>query len=125
MSPKLWTIPAPRLEDGTTLQIVPFHCSIRGCELGWLDVDLLPAAQTSFADRAVTASNRLLPWTSGLGTTLHLLPFQWSIRVVKRFRAKSLTAPTDQMSSGATAKTLLRTCVSGLGFGLGITVHVL
>jgi hypothetical protein len=70
--PKLYRPVKAGLE--TTLQLVPFQCSTKAPAL------LLPTAQTSFDETAVTPL-RIVCSTVAVGreTTLQLLPFQCSI----------------------------------------------
>jgi len=78
----------------TTLQLVPFQCSIKTPE------ELLdPAAQTSFDEIAITALKKAPCPTLGLETTLQLAPFQCSINaVMERYAALAGLTPSPVRS---------------------------
>jgi hypothetical protein len=65
----------------TTLQLVPFQCSIKTPKL------LDPAAQTSFDETAVIALRKVPCPTLGPETTLQVVPFQCSINAVMELPA--------------------------------------
>src|SRR2546426_210223 len=88
--PELGSAAAPsrrlRLELGlglaTTLQLVPSQCRMSVCSGTLAAGRKSPTAQMSLAETAVTPFRKLLcvP-TFGLETTLHVWPFQCSMRV--------------------------------------------
>lgn len=71
----------PTLGLGTTLQLEPFHCSVRVCRRVVLLLMNCPTAQTELSETAVTPKRRFAPETLGLGTTLQLAPFHCSVSV--------------------------------------------
>src|SRR5215472_7868329 len=80
---------------GTTLQLVPFQCSMRVWDGPKPETTKLPTAHTSWAETAATASRMLsAPPGLGLGTTRHLWPFQCSASV-----SRGLPAPPSQGST--------------------------
>src|SRR5438309_143762 len=71
---------APGLLLATTLQVLPFQCSVRGWgkePVVWLE----PTAHTSPAAVAATPESPLEVPGFGLETTLQALPFQCSTKV--------------------------------------------
>ena len=102
---------------GTTLQALPFQCSMR------VLLKSLPTAQALVADVAATPSRASVPEGLGLGTTSQALPFQCSIRVLLVW-GDPLT-PTAQALLGDVAAAALRTLSLVPRFGLGTTAHVL
>src|SRR6266540_2133643 len=85
---------------------------------------VLPTAQTSSAETAVTPVRKLFPFVVGkgfgLGTTLHEVPFQCSASVA----FVTPTAPTAQASVGDFAATPRRSLRSEPTFGLASTDHL-
>src|SRR2546428_1363433 len=123
--PELGSAAAPsrrlRLELGlgleTTLQLVPFHCSISVCSTPLLITD--PTAQMSVAEMmAIPLSSPAL----GLEITLQLLPFHCSIRVPRPLGVPN--SPTAHTSLVATAAAANRTLNPEPTFGLETTLHV-
>src|SRR5260221_9813973 len=104
----------------TTLQLVPFQCSMSDAL-----VPVSPTAHTSAVETAATARRVPLP---GLETTLQLVPSQCRVSVTKRLGLGS-NIPTAQMSVTETAVTPSSrlNCVPTLGLtlGLGTTLHFL
>src|SRR5947209_4875169 len=103
------TVPVPSLRLLTTLQLVPFHCSVRVsklekdvlkvfptlqlepfqcrvsvCKTLLLELSAYPTAQMSVAETTATEFNWFLNVpTLGLENTLQLVPFQCSINVCR------------------------------------------
>src|ERR1700730_1316592 len=78
------SLSVPALE--VIVQCVPFQCSING----WKPLlpEALPTAQMSVAEMAEIADRPLLSdATLGLGTMLHMVPFQCSMSVSALFEA--------------------------------------
>src|SRR5215471_13852199 len=72
-----------RLGAGTCVHAVPFQCSIKVLLLSPSPVLLRPpTAQALVGEMAATPSNPLVKeWVFGLGTCVHAVPFQCSIKV--------------------------------------------
>jgi hypothetical protein len=72
--------------DGTMLHVLPFQCSASVAYAGdEFPFALKPTAQTSLLATAATPRSALwvpLPGAFGVGTTLQLVPFQCSARVL-------------------------------------------
>src|SRR6266566_3191229 len=84
----------------TTLQLLPFHCSIS------VPLPLSPTAHTSLVETAATPKRSLnAPSGLGLATMLHCLPFQCSMRVCETPLALEAfpTAHTSLVETAATA----------------------
>ena len=78
---RVMLVPGP----GTTLQAVPFQCSIRMFEV---PVGAIPTAQTSLAETAATALKTLsVELGFGLGMTDQVEPFQCSMSDCERVNA--------------------------------------
>jgi hypothetical protein len=74
----------------TTVQLVPFHCSVKGsATIGLRVLTEYPTAQTSVEEMAETPLRAVLP---GAGTMLQAVPFQFSM--IEPFSV----APTAQTS---------------------------
>lgn len=98
---------------GTMRHGVPFQCSVNGtCSCRG---PLVPIAQTSELDTALTEVNAELKDNCGVGTTVQVLPFQCSARLLPS------ALPTPQTSFAEIA-VLATSRESGLpGDGLGTT----
>src|SRR5262249_41345593 len=117
--------PVLALGLGTTLQLVPSQCSISVCvallALGWKP----PTAHTSVPETAVTPFSSLFCVPGlGLGTTLHVRPFQCSVRVCAGPNPATVKLPTAQTSLLETAATPSRMLSAPPGLGLGTTLHL-
>src|SRR5579859_613364 len=78
-TPRSSALPPP-LALATTVQLVPFQCSVSGCAA--LPVPAVPTAQTSALPVALAAFSTLLPVPAlGLATSCQALPVQCSIKV--------------------------------------------
>ncbi len=64
----------------TTLQVLPFHCSISAVEIV-LPLPLSPTAKQSVADTHVTRKRTLPLEGDGEDTTVHALPSHCSVSV--------------------------------------------
>src|SRR5713226_9217609 len=89
----------------TTLQFVPFQCSISAC---WLPLELMdhPTAQMSVAETMATAVKLFLDFPAlGLLTTFQLVPFHCSVSV--RPFPSCPTAQTSEAEAAATPNSRL------------------
>src|SRR6266571_357080 len=97
---------------GTTVQLVPSHCSISVPE------PLSPTAHTSLLETAVTPRSPFCrPGPAGLVTMLQLVPSQCSVRVWNTPLALR-KSPTAQASVAEMAATADRLPVTTLGVGM-------
>src|SRR5258708_17141446 len=101
----------------TTLQLVPFHCSISVCSTPLLITD--PTAQMSVAEMIAIPLSSPAP---GLEITLQLLPFHCSIRVPRPLGVPN--SPTAHTSFVAPAAAANRTLNPEPTLGLATTLHV-
>src|SRR5262249_58865034 len=84
----------PGLGLATTLQLVPFQCSISVCPVP-AALRNRPTAHTSLAETAAAAARLLKPVLAlALATTLQLVPFQCSISVCVALLALGRKSPT-------------------------------
>src|SRR5215471_10158858 len=99
---------------------VPFHRRITACSPPVLTADGIPVptAITSLADRAATPVNRVTktPFSAGLGTMVHALPFQFSSSGVP-------LRPTAHALVGEMAVTAVIAGVPAVGCAIGTTDH--
>src|SRR5712691_10006549 len=120
VAPLSWLSCAPAgLGLGATVQLAPSQCKMRVCGLAKEVGSANPTAQTSLAETAVTPLSWSIGPTLGLGTTLHLRPFQCSIRVC-RPTPGTWASPTAHTSSAETADTPERNPVC---FGCATLAH--
>ncbi len=111
----------PAFGLGTTLQLIPFQCSMRVWGRLLLLTKEYPTAQTFFAEMATTLSRTsLYPPGLGLAITVQLVPFQCSTSVCDV--PLLLTAPTAQALFPEIAATPYR-LLSCPGLGLTIAFH--
>src|SRR5215469_9002194 len=114
LSPTAQTVAAPGVVDtefstlglpasglATVVHAVPFQFSVRVCPwvapAGWV----MPTAHTSFAALLVVTPVRLSPVPGeGLGTMLHAVPFQCSMRLLLVVLSTTLLSPTAHTSVG-------------------------
>src|SRR5437588_563955 len=95
-------VPVPTSRLGTTLQLVPFHCSISVSKFSREVLKVNPTAQMSVAVTTATPFRVLLDVPPlGLETTFHFVPFQRSISVWVSLPEY----PTAQMSVAETTAT--------------------
>src|SRR6266851_5817261 len=101
---------------GVSFQMVPDQCRIAGSGPGMLR----PTAQAVAGDQAATPVRPLAGATLGLGTCVHLTPFQRRIRSLTPGRSASPTAQAYWADKAATPwRKFWRA-----GFGLGTRVHL-
>src|SRR6478735_1707423 len=100
-TPVSWlaVVAEPGFALGATVQFVPFQRSTRVC-LAKLLVMVVPTAQASVAEVAVTADRKVVPPPgSPVCSTVQLVPFQCSIRVwvvlLCEVRPTAHTLPAD------------------------------
>jgi hypothetical protein len=117
-----WFLNVPGLGLETTLQLVPFQCSISV----WLSLLAYPTAQTSLAETAATSFRTSSDPTLGLETTLQLVPFQCSISVCTLSVPPMdiRVCPTAQMSLDDTTATALRELLKVPTLGLETTFQL-
>src|SRR6266581_5702685 len=101
----------------TTLQLLPFHCSIS------VPLPLSPTAHTSLVETAATPKRSLnAPSGLGLGTMLHAVPSQCKVSVWSLPRVLSLV-PTAQTSLAETLATAWSSLFPVEALGLWTTVQ--
>src|SRR5580658_1338923 len=99
--------PAERPGPAVRVQAVPFQCRIRG-----FPPPLVPDAQASRADAAVTLVSALPGPVSGTRASCHAVPFH------RMMSTPELTLPTAHATRGDTAATADRTGSVSLGVTL-------
>src|SRR5215467_641668 len=115
---------APPLGLVTTLQLVPFHCSISV----WGEFVMPPeepTAQMSVAETTATPFNTFEEGsTLGLLTTLQLVPFHCSTSVTQLVVLQEEEEPTAQMSLAETTATPFNTFEEVPTLGLLTTLQL-